>query len=87
MTSQKTAKTEWNVCFSGIHEVCGADGRNKSPSCEVSDRLLATLEKVQNNTGGNTGARAPRQWINAIKKGSTWMICGIGQPSKTIKGP
>ena len=56
--------------FSGIHEVGATEDCNKSPPCEVSDRLLATLEKVQNNIGGNTGQRsAPRlwkTWINAI---------------------
>ena len=57
-----------------IYEVgwvhCALASRNKSPPCEVSDRLLGTLEKVQNNIGGNTGQRsAPRlwnTWINAI---------------------
>ena len=56
--------------LSGIHEVGATEGRNKSPPCEVSDRLLATLEKVQNNIGGNTGQRRALRlwntWINAI---------------------
>ena len=55
---------------SGIHEVGATEGGNKSPPCEVSDRLLATLEKVQNNIGGNTGQRSALRlwntWINAI---------------------
>ena len=33
--------------LSGIHEVWATDGGNKSPQCEVSDRLLATLEKFK----------------------------------------
>ena len=56
---------------SGIHEVGATEGGNKSPPCEVSDRLLGTLEKVQNNIGGNTGqSSSPRLWntlINANK--------------------
>ena len=61
----------WAECLlSAIHEVWATDGRNKSPPCEVSDRLLATLEKVQNNIGGNTaqrsGLRLWNTWINAI---------------------
>ena len=68
---KKKVCQNWVECLlSGIHEVWATDGRNKSPPCEVSDRLLATLEKVQNNIGGNTGQRSgPRlwnTWINAI---------------------
>ena len=75
-----------------IYEVgwvhCALASRNKSPPCEVSDRLLGTLEKVQNNIGGNTGqSSSPRLWNTLINanKGWTWMICGTRLPPNVIK--
>ena len=75
-----------------IYEVgwvhCALASRNKSPPCEVSDRLLGTLEKVQNNIGGNTGqSSSPRLWNTLINanKGWTWMICGTRLPPKHHK--
>ena len=75
-----------------IYEVgwvrCALASRNKSPPCEVSDRLLGTLEKVQNNIGGNTGqSSSPRLWNTLINanKGWTWMICGARLPPKRHK--
>ena len=67
-TTIKTFQLRSECLLSGIHEVWATGGRTKSPPCEVSDRLLATREKVQNNIGGNTGPelRLWNTWINAI---------------------